>query len=231
MKIAIIPARGGSKRIPRKNIRSFAGLPMITYSIKAAQAAQVFDRIIVSTDDREIAAVAKECGAEVPSLRPDVLSDEFSTTIDVMAYEADNLSQIDVTAICCIYATAPLIDPDDLINGWQTLESSGADYCFSATEYAFPIQRALFLAQHGGVSMFNPEHRLTRSQDLEPAYHDAGQFYWGSPSAWREKRSIYSENSRMILLPHYRVQDIDTEHDWHRAEAMFQVLKMKQDID
>ena len=175
MRLAIIPARGGSKRIPRKNIKVFAGLPIIAWSIKAAMESQCFDRIIVSTDDMEIAELAKAYGAEVPFIRPVELSDDQTATIPVIAHAVDWQSQHGpaATEVCCIYATAPFVQASDLQNGLQVLRRSGADYAISVTSYAFPIQRAIRITPDQRVEMFQPEHFSTRSQDLDEAWHDA----------------------------------------------------------
>ncbi|ELH0878897.1 pseudaminic acid cytidylyltransferase [Vibrio cholerae] len=228
MKVAIIPARGGSKRIPRKNIKLFHGKPMIAYSINAAIASGCFDKVIVSTDDSEIAAVAVAYGAEVPFLRPAEISDDYATTMDVMAH-AINWCQSEgwgVEAVCCLYATAPFVRPEDLQQGYALLRDSDVQFAFSATSFPFPIQRAIKLDEFGSVSMFLPENEQVRSQDLETAYHDAGQFYWGKASAFITKRSIFSPHSKAVLLPRNRVQDIDTPEDWELAESLFSALKL-----
>lgn len=226
MKLCVIPARGGSKRIPRKNIKSFCGKPMITWPILAAAHSGCFDRIIVSTDDPEIAEVAQAHGAEVPFLRPAVLSDDLTGTIPVVAHALEWQSQHGESAneVCCIYATAPFVQGADLQRGLQVLRSTCADYAFSVTTYAFPIQRAIRITSNRRVEMFNPEHFNTRSQDLEEAWHDAGQFYWGTSQAWLSGKPIFSHGSAPVPLPRYRVQDIDTIEDWTQAELIFKVL-------
>ncbi|EMN7335734.1 pseudaminic acid cytidylyltransferase [Vibrio vulnificus] len=228
MKIAIIPARGGSKRIPRKNIKAFHGKPMIAYSIEAALASGCFDKVIVSTDDEEIAAVAVDHGAEVPFLRPAEISDDYATTMDVMAHAIHCCQSEgwDVEAVCCLYATAPFVLPEDLQQGYALLRDSNVQFTFSATSFPFPIQRAIKLDEFGSVSMFSPENEQVRSQDLEEAYHDAGQFYWGKTSAFLSKLSIFSPHSKAVLLPRNRVQDIDTPEDWELAESLYSALKL-----
>lgn len=225
MKIAIIPARGGSKRIPRKNIKLFHGKPMIAYSIETAKASGCFDKIIVSTDDQEIAEVAREYGAEVPFLRPAEIADDHATTLDVLQHAVnwcqENLGNIDY--VCCIYATAPFIQSQDLQSGLALVQEPDVEYAFSATSFPFPIQRAIKLTDVGEVSMFEPENALVRSQDLEEAYHDAGQFYWGSANAFKSKLGIFGVHSRAVILPRKRVQDIDTPEDWELAEALYSV--------
>ncbi|HTO18661.1 MAG TPA: pseudaminic acid cytidylyltransferase [Pseudomonas sp.] len=227
MKLAIIPARGGSKRIPRKNIKPFCGKPMIAWSIEAALDSGCFDRVIVSTDDEEIAEVARQYGAEVPFMRPLELSDDHTGTIPVIrhAIEMINSEGRVVEQACCLYATAPFIRAEDLQRGLEILQGSGGDYAFSVTSYAFPIQRAIRLTPEGRVEMFNPEHFSTRSQDLEEAYHDAGQFYWGRADAWLQGKMIFSPASLPVMLPRHRVQDIDTPEDWVRAEWLFKAMQ------
>ncbi len=226
MKVAIIPARGGSKRIPRKNIKNFGGRPMIAWSILAAKQSGCFDRIIVSTDDAEIAEVAKEYGGEVPFVRPAELSDDRTATTPVVAHAIkwQNAHGDFVDEACCIYATAPFIQASDLQRGLEILQKSGAEYAFSVTSYPFPIQRAVRIMGDGRVAMFQPEHFNTRSQDLEEAWHDAGQFYWGKAKAWLEAKPLFSHDAAPVPLCRDRVQDIDTLEDWSRAELMHQIL-------
>lgn len=227
MKLAIIPARGGSKRIPRKNIKLFCEKPMIAWSIEAALQSGCFDQVIVSTDDEEIAEVARHYGATVPFMRPAELSDDHTGTIPVIrhAIEWFNAQGQPVVQACCLYATAPFVSPVDIRRGFGILTDIGCDYAFSVTSYAFPIQRAIHLNTEGRVEMFNPEHFNTRSQDLEEAYHDAGQFYWGRAEAWLQGRMIFSPGSMPVALPRHRVQDIDTPEDWVRAEWLFKAMQ------
>ena len=227
MKIAIIPARGGSKRIPRKNIKPFCGQPMLAWSIAAARLSGCFDRIWVSTDDSEIAQVARHHGAEVPFMRPTALSDDYTGTTPVIAHAIDWANQHigSVSHACCIYATAPFVQADDLCRAYTQLEQSGADYVFSVTSYAFPIQRAIRITSQQRVEMFNPEHFNIRSQDCTEAFHDAGQFYWGRSEAWLAGRPIFSPDAAPLVLPRYRVQDIDTLEDWERAEWLFKAMQ------
>lgn len=226
MNIAIIPARGGSKRIPRKNIKLFHGKPMIAYSIEAALASKCFDKVIVSTDDNEIAEVAKRYGAEVPFTRPSDIADDYATTLDVMQHAIKwcQANNIKANYVCCIYATAPLLLSEYIQQGLKALEEEGVQYAFSATSFPFPIQRAIKLDAGCRVQMFQPEHVNTRSQDLEEAYHDAGQFYWGTITAFLDGKSFFSSQSNAILLPRKRVQDIDTADDWELAEALYKAL-------
>lgn len=227
MKLAIIPARGGSRRIPRKNIKSFCGKPMIAWSIEAARQSGCFDRILVSTDDAEIAEIAKMHGAEVPFIRPSELSDDHTGTVPVVAHAIgwQNANGEEVSEACCIYATAPFVRAQDIRRGLQGLETFGADYAFSVTTYAFPVQRAIRITATNRVAMFQPEHCNTRSQDLEEALHDAGQFYWGKAEAWLGGLPLLSQASVPILVPRYRVQDIDTQEDWECAKFKFEALR------
>lgn len=226
-RVAIIPARGGSKRIPRKNVKSFCGKPMIAWSIEAAKASGCFDKIIVSTDDREIANVAEQWGAEAPFLRPNDLADDYTGTLPVIRHAVEWLSnhEMMVDYACCIYATAPFVTPEDLLRGWELVQQSDASFVFSVTSYAFPIQRAIRITENGRVAMFNPEYFQTRSQDLEEAWHDAGQFYWGAADAWLEEKPIFGVDSVPVKLPRHRVQDIDTSDDWARAEWLFKAMR------
>lgn len=223
MRLAVIPARGGSKRIPHKNIREFCGKPIIAWSIEAARDSCCFDRIVVSTDDRQIADVAAEYGAETPFFRPAELCDDHTPTAPVIAHAVQwhRDHRADPELVCCIYATAPFIQADDLKAGLSLLTGSDTDYAFAITRFDFPIQRAVKINASGRIEMFHPEHLDTRSQDLPEAFHDAGQFYWGRADAWLEGRSLLSDRALPILLPRYRVQDIDTPEDWIQAEKMF----------
>lgn len=227
MNLALIPARGGSKRIPRKNIRPFRGRPMIAWSIEAASASGCFDCILVSTDDEEIAAVARSHGAEVPFLRPAHLADDQATTQAVVLHALQWCEQQGLVprAVCCLYATAPFVQPADLVAAGQLLDQAPTgSFVFTATSFPFPIQRAIQIDAAGRSAMFHPEHFNTRSQDLEEAFHDAGQFYWARPEAWSTSLNLF-DDSRPLILPRWRVQDIDTEEDWTRAELLHQLLE------
>ena len=231
MRLAVIPARGGSKRIPRKNIKLFCGKPMIAWSIEAALLSGCFDQIAVSTDDAEIAEVARHCGAQVSFMRPAELSDEHTGTTAVIAYAIDWFAaQGKAPAqVCCLYATAPFVSADDLRRGLVVLKETGSDYAFSVTSYAFPIQRAIRITPVGRVEMFNAEQFNTRSQDVEEAHHDADQFYWGRASAWLTGNVIFGPHTPAVQLPRYRVQDIDTVEDWQRAEYLFRAINLETD--
>ena len=226
MRVAIIPARGGSKRIPHKNIRVFCGQPMISWSIQAAMNSELFDQIIVSTDDEGIARESEKCGASVPFIRPAALSDDLTGIKAVVAHsirELESAGQIP-EFVCCIFATAPFIHQDDLIAAWEKMKDVTVDFSFPVARYAAPIQRAIRIDESGRSGMFNPNAFHCRSQDLEPAYHDAGQFYWGRSQAWLGENVMFSKISQPIIIPSYRVQDIDSEEDWTRAEIMFQAI-------
>ena len=225
MRIAIIPARGGSKRIPRKNIKHFDGKPMIAYAILAAKASGLFDHVIVSTDDNEIMQIATELGAEVPFVRPAEISDDHVPTVPVIAHSIRACAQmgLHIDLACCIYPGVPFIQIDDLKKALSLLESSGADFCFPITEFPSAIQRALKQDKNGRMSPFFPQNEMMRTQDLEVAYHDAGQFYWGSKQAWLSNTRIHS-GGMGYPIPSWRVVDIDTVDDWNRAERMHQAF-------
>ncbi len=225
--IAIIPARGGSKRIPRKNIKEFHGKPLIAYSIETALKSKLFEKVVVSTDDEEIAKISKEYGAEVPFLRPKELSDDFTGTGDVIKHALDYLKQNkEIYDYCCtIYATAPLLQERYLIEGFKKLENSDASLSFSVTSMPFPIQRTFKITENGRCEMFWPENFSKRSQDLEEAYQDAGQFYWENLKD-PLKEIPFGKDSIPIILPRHLVQDIDTLEDWTRAEKLYQVLEL-----
>lgn len=227
MKVAIIPARGGSKRIPRKNIRVFAGKPMIAHSIECALSSGVFDRVIVSTDDAEIADVARRFGAEVPFVRPPELSNDHAGTTAVVGHAVGWLQTegVKISAACCIYATAPFVRASDLRQALQVLEDGEWLYVLGVTSFAFPIFRSVRMDAEGRIEMFFPEHFSTRSQDLPEALHDSGQFYWGRPDAWVSSKRIFDRHSTAIVIPRWRVQDIDTEEDWERAEMISRQLQ------
>lgn len=229
MKLAVIPARGGSKRIPRKNIREFCGKPIIGYSIEAALESGLFDRVMVSTDDEEIAAVARKFGAETPFIRPSSLADDHTGTNAVVKHaiiwHRDRGQPVDYA--CCIYATAPFVQARYLREGFEKLVNSGKSFVFSVTSFSFPIQRAIRLNLQGEVDAMFPEHIERRSQDLEETYHDAGQFYWGQAQAFLKDINIFSKVSATVILPRYLVQDIDTMEDWECAEIMFESISKK----
>jgi len=232
VKLAVVPARGGSKRIPRKNIREFCGKPIIAWSIAAAKNAGIFDKVIVSTDDEEIASIARYYGAETPFIRPKDLADDFTGTNEVVKQAIQWFREQGelVEMACCIYATAPFVQPIYLTEGYNKLITSSKSFAFSVTTFPFPIQRALRINQEESVEAICPENINVRSQDLEEAYHDAGQFYWGTADAFIDGVVIYSSESIPIILPRYLVQDIDTLEDWKRAELMFQALVERREV-
>ena len=225
MRLCVIPARGGSKRIPRKNIKSFCGQAMISYSIKAALESKCFDQVIVSTDDAEIAKVSKLFGAEILFIRPEELSDDFTGTNDVVKHAINWFIEhnIVVDYACCIYATAPFVNQKYLKEGFEKLQSSNKSFAFSVTSFGYSIQKA-FKINNNAISMFYPQYLMSRSQDLENAYHDAGQFYWGKAQAFLDNEVMFSDKTIPVVLPRYLVQDIDTLEDWDRAELMYKAL-------
>jgi len=223
--VAIIPARGGSKRIPRKNIKNFFGKPLIAYSIETALKSKLFEKVIVSTDDEEIAKIAKQYGAEVPFLRPKELADDFTGTGAVVEHTLEYLkNDNDKYDYCCtIYATAPLLQENYLKEGLEKLKSSDAKLSFSVTSMPFPIQRTFKINKDKRCEMFTPEYFSTRSQDLEEAYQDAGQFYWENLNI-NSDEIPFGIDSIPIIIPRYLVQDIDTEEDWKRIEIMYEII-------
>lgn len=229
--LCIIPARGGSKRIPRKNVRDFCGKPMIAWSIAAARESGLFKHIIVSTEDVQIATIAKSFGAKVPFRRPTDLAEDNTATRPVIIHAIREAQRVlgRPDNVCVIYPTAPFIQVADIQRGLERMIAANSDFAFSVTSYAYPIQRALKLTASGGVAMFKPEHRQTRSQDLELSFHDAGQFYWGRTAAFLNDRQTFSDASVPIILPSWRVVDINTEEDWQRAELLFRALKTQHD--
>ena len=223
MNIAIIPARSGSKRILNKNTKKFLGKPIIQYSIDAAIQSKVFDRVIVSTDSEEISEIALSSGAEVPFIRPQSLSDDHTPTAPVIEHALRFLiSQGEVPEkACCIYATAPLISTEKIVEGFKIINKYNSSSCFTVTSYSFPILRSLSIDESGFLKMNWPENKLTRSQDLPEAYHDAGQFYWLQVDKFLENPSLYYEDSRGVILQRNHVQDIDTMEDWEVAEQIY----------
>lgn len=221
MNIAIIPARGGSKRIPRKNIKEFYGRPMISYAITAAKESSLFDHVVVSTDDEEIAQISKTWGAETPFVRPAELANDYTATVPVIAHAIKACQALgwEFDNVCCIYPGVPFIQIDDLIGALDRLTGTMADYCFTVTEYPSAIQRALKFLENGKMQPFYPEFERTRTQDLDTAYFDAGQFYWGKSEAWLTNPKIHSSGLGYVI-PNWRVVDIDTSDDWARAEVL-----------
>jgi len=226
--IAVIPARGGSKRIPRKNIKAFGSKPMITYAINAAQNSGLFDHVLVSTDDAEIASIANAWGAETPFVRPADLANDFTATVPVIAHAIQACEALgwSFDNVCCIYPGVPFIEVEDLQEAFKYHEASSVDYCFPVAEFPSAIQRALKRNSDGVMQPFYPEFQLTRTQDLEPAYFDAGQFYWGNKRAWLNNPRIHSSGIG-YQIPSWRVVDIDTPDDWERAELLAMAIKSR----
>ncbi len=227
MNIAVIPARGGSKRIPRKNTRLFAGKPIIAYSIDAAIESGCFDEVIVSTDDENIASISLQHGASIPFMRPRELADDHSVISEVIVHAINWYASQGqtVTNICSIFATAPFVTASSLLAGRDALAISGKHFALSVTSFPFAIQRALRLNPDDTVDAMYPQYRFTRSQDLEEGWHDAGQFCWGKAEAFLQKISVFSTDTIAVKLPRHMVQDLDTLEDWHRAELMYEVLR------
>ena len=225
MKIAVIPARGGSKRIPRKNIKDFCGRPMIAWAISAAKESGLFDRIIVSTDDEEIAELARSWGAETPFVRPAHLADDLISTVPVIAHAVKSCLNFGWVAdyVCCVYPCVPFLQISDLIAALDLVQARKADFVYPVTEYAHPIQRAMRQLPDGKMQFLSPEYELKRTQDIEKTYHDAGQFYWGKASAWLGHKKMHTDGLG-ISIPNWRVVDIDSADDWRRAELIFKAI-------
>jgi N-acylneuraminate cytidylyltransferase len=226
MNVAVIPARGGSKRIPKKNVKPFAGKPLIAYSILAALESKLFDRVIVSTDSEEIAATSVAWGAETPFLRPEELSDDMTGTDPVLLHAIEWLEQHGGAPdyLCCIYATAAFVQEQYLRQGFELLVQNRATTAFSVTTYPYPIFRSLRINTNGRLEMFWPEYLKNRSQDLEEAYHDAGQFYWVTVEKYKQEAKLFSMDAVPVMLPRWLVQDIDTPEDFVRAELMYKAF-------
>lgn len=231
--ICIIPARGGSKRIERKNIKEFASKPIIAYSIEAALKSGCFSKVMVSTDDEEIAEVARRYGAEVPFMRSAETANDYATTADVLFEVLDNYAEsgIEFDAICCLYATAPFVTADRLREGHSLLSDGKCEAAFTCVEYSYPIQRSLAICADGHIGMKFPEYAKSRSQDLEKSYHDAGQFYFTTVKALRECGSLWGPDTLPIILPELEVQDLDTLQDWALAELKYEFLHGKAQTD
>jgi pseudaminic acid cytidylyltransferase len=227
MNLCVIPARGGSKRIPRKNIKPFAGKPMIAYAISAAKTSGLFEHVIVTTDDQEIAEIAHDWGAEAPFLRPPELSDDHTPTVPVVAHAITVCKSLgwQIDFVCCIYPCVPFIHNADLKASLELLKTSGANYSFPVTEFPSAIQRGLKRGSKGQIVPFYPEYETTRTQDLEVAYYDAGQFYWGAANAWLDRNTRLHTDSVALVIPQWRVVDIDTNDDWLRAELIGRALR------
>lgn len=219
--LAVVPARGGSKRIPRKNVRSMSGRPLISWVVELAVGSSIFNDVVVSTDDEEIADVAKQLGANASFWRSEELSNDFASTLDVVV---DAIKQVEgetcYEAVCCLYPTSIFATTDDLLAGRRMLESRDRPpYVVSVAQFSHPIQRAFTITEQDDICLLQPKQETTRTQDLTHHWHDAGQFYWGRTTSWLDRLPILS-NAKGYSMPHWRVQDIDTEDDWQRAEVL-----------
>lgn len=225
-RIAIIPARGGSKRIPRKNVKAFLGMPIIAYSIRAALESGIFDEVMVSTDDEEIAETARQYGANVPFLRSKETANDFATTADVINEVLDSYEKLGekFDKVCCLYATAPFVTSERLKEAAKVLDNESSDSVFTCVPFSYPVLRGLIVDGHGRVSMKWPEYKDSRSQDLQQFYHDAGQFYFASVQSFRMNNSFWGENTAPIILSELEVQDLDTPTDWAIAEMKYQLM-------
>ena len=225
MNIAIIPARGGSKRIPKKNIKPFFGKMMIEWSIQNAKLAGCFDHVIVSTDDREIAEISRMAGAETPFIRPKSLADDFTPTVPVIAHAISACTELGwkIDNACCIYPCAPFIKPLDLKKVFAQMSLANSMFAYPVTEYVHPTQRAMRRSNNGKMSFIYAENELKRTQDLEKTYHDVGQFYWGQAKAWLDNKKMHTDGIG-VIVPSWRFVDIDNEEDWSRAEHIFKFM-------
>lgn len=221
--IAIIPARGGSKRIPRKNVQLVEGVPMVARAITTALQSNIFEKVVVSTDDLEISEISKKFGASVPRLRSKNLSDDFTNTYDVMADALTKtwIGEETPEHVCCIYPSSIFLKVSHLIDAYEIILKTRCSYVFPIQEYSPPIQRGLHLEENGSVAMINPKNALVRTQDLRPSYHDTGQFYWGKREAWERKDSIFGKHSMGLICKPYEFIDIDTPEDLELAAALF----------
>ena len=225
--IAIIPARAGSKRIPKKNIKLFNGKPIISYSIETALSANIFDKVIVSTDSEEIANIAVQYGAEAPFMRNESLSDDFTGINDVIADSIKKMSDLGYKYdyACCIYATAPFIQKEDLLQGFRKIKLNAHKAIIGAASFSYPVHRSFFKNKSNEIQMLFPDSYQTRSQDLPEVMHDAGQFSWASSKTWLETPIPFGKDHDIVVMPSWRVQDIDTLDDWKRAELISQLIQ------
>ena len=217
--LCIIPARGGSKRIPRKNVKPFLGKPMLAYSIEAALATKLFDEVMVSTDDEEIAKVARQYGAKVPFMRSTETANDFATTADVLHEVINKYKELgqEFDNFCCVYATAPMIQSKDIISAFDCLQSSNFTKVYPVVQFSYPIWRCLDLAEDGSMKRHWPEFENSRSQDLPKEYHDTGTFYWYKTNEWLAGNIVVGG----IEVDEITIQDIDTETDWKIAEMKY----------
>ncbi len=227
MRMCVIPARGGSKRIPKKNIKKFLGKPIIAYSIEAALESNCFEEVLVSTDDEEIAELSKKYGAYVPFIRPQKLSDDISNTLSVVKHAIEQRdTNNNIENVLCLYATAPFVDAKTINQSYENFIDSNASFCLGITNFTFPIQRAVRISHNNRIEMINEDNANKNSQDLEEAFHDAGQFCWGKASAFKKELSIYSGSTVPYVIKNSYVQDIDTIDDWIKAETMYRLLRL-----
>lgn len=231
MSLAIIPARGGSKRIPRKNIRPFNGRPIISYAVDVARASGLFDHIIVSTEDEEVASVARECGAETPFIRPNDLANDETPTVPVVVHGIQKCKDLgwSFEHVCCIYPAVPLLEAEDLREALEMLSANRSDYCVSIAKFPSVVQRALKRLDGGEIRPFYSQYEMTRTQDLDAAYYDVGQFYWGKTNAWLRNPKLH-HSSVGYVIPSWRAIDIDTPEDWLRAELLYRCLKFSDHL-
>lgn len=230
MNIAVIPARKGSKRIPGKNIKLFNGKPIISWPIEAATKSGIFDLVAVSTDCDITKEISTKYGASLIIERPPSLADDFTPTVDVISHAVESIERTGLSAnyICCIYPCTPFVNSSDIKQALDILKKSASDYCYPITEFTHPIQRALSIDESGNINLINPDHELTRTQDLPVYYHDTGQFYWGRANSWRNKVKIHS-NACGLILPSWRSVDIDNLNDWKRAESLYMIAPNVQE--
>lgn len=223
--LCIIPARGGSKRIPRKNIKPFQGKPIMAYSIEAALKSCIFDEVMVSTDDEEFSEVARHFGASVPFLRSAATANDYATTVDVLLEVVEMYRHLgkEFDNVCCLYSTAPFVTADRLKEAYGKL-SEQIDGCFTVVEYSYPIQRSLRVNEQGLIEMKYPEHLKSRTQDLEKTYHDAGQFYFMKTAVMEQERTVWCKRTQPLILSELEVQDLDTLTDWQLAEMKFELM-------
>jgi len=225
--LAIIPARGGSKRIPRKNIKNFLGKPIITYSIEAALNSGLFDEVMVSTDDQEIAEIAKHFGAKVPFFRSDKTANDYATTYEVIEEVLEKYKRLNrvFDFACCLYACSPFVTGRILLKSIEILRTNNFDSVLPVIAYGSPIQRALKVGTDNKISFFYPEFSLSRSQDLQLSYHDAGQYYWMNTEKCLQHKKIITDNSGSVIISEMEGQDIDNETDWKLAELKYELLQ------
>lgn len=225
--VAIITARGGSKRIPRKNIKDFAGKPLISYAIEAALKSGLFSEVMVSTEDAEIAEISKKSGAKIPFLRSAKNADDFSSTVDTLLEVLSSYAQQGrvFENFCCIYPTAPFLTAQKITDSYGHFSKGDGDFCVAITNFSYPVQRRLELSEQGQIHFTCPEFLSTRSQDLKKSYHDVGQFYWGKTGSLEMYKSLFGGKALGYFIPELETQDIDSPEDWEIAEFKYRYLK------